>query len=244
MGNKAAVRRGRKNEPAGKVRADEAAAKKEQPRDAVQWEAQQARQRLIEEQKRREEEERILREEEEARRREEEERRLRAEEEERLREEEEERLRLEEEEARLRRAQEERERKRREEEERLRRQEEERRRREEEEEWIESEIERRLMKIREKEAAKVVVSPKAVKARRWTVLSAIAAVLVLAAVSVFLGIRYDRVRRERDAAMEDLAWYRSMVNSEVSVEREAQTAASPEQPGQTTVLPSDGIRRV
>ena len=262
MGNKAAVRRGQKNRPAGKAQADSAreaqTGQRQQETDAERRarEVAEARKRLMSEQqeidarKRREaeEEERRKRAEEEERRKQaEEEERIRQEEEEerRLREEEEERLRLEEEEARLRAEEEEREYRRRQAEERRRKQEEERRRIEEEEERIEAEVERRLYRLREQEAAKVVVSPKAVRARRGTVLAAIAAVLLLGVLSVILGIRYDKVRRERDAAMEDLARYRSLVSSEVQEEEnpEAGTAPSPEQET-AKVVPKDGIRRV
>ena len=250
MEKRAAVRRGRKNIAAQEAKGTQAAQAAKETQAAK--EAQEARKRLEAEQrkaearkqKEAEEEQQRLREEEAERLRREEEEAKRLREEERKRAEEEERRRAEEEAERLRREEEEeRERRRRQAEERRRRAEEERRRAEEAEERIEAEVERRLYKLREEEAAKVVVSPRAVRARRGTVLAAIAAVLMLGAVSVFLGIRYDAVRKERDAAMEDLAWYRSLVSGEVIEETGMETGTAPEQT-EENVVPKDGLRRV
>ena len=118
---------------------------------------------------------------------------------------------------------------------------EEKRRKEEEEARIAAEVERRLEAAKAEAVPQVIMSPKVQKAKRKTIFAVVAGVLLIGVISVVLGIRYDRMRQERDEARQDLEWYRSLVSGGDAEEVEMGTGGSG---AEEAVIAGDGIRRV
>ena len=73
---------------------------------------------------------------------------------------------------------------------------EERRLRREQEAIIEEEVEKRLRQAEEEAVPQIIFSPKMERAKRATVLWIVSGIVVLALVSILLGIRNDRLRRQ------------------------------------------------
>lgn len=121
--------------------------------------------------------------------------------------------------------------------------EEERRKKREEEARIRAEVERRVREAELTAEPKVIVSPRVARQRKLTIAWVSAGVVILAMISVFIGIRYDRIRRELDAASRMETTAESDVGEE-HVEGGDSAAYGETEGSVSRMSMSDGIRRV
>ena len=116
--------------------------------------------------------------------------------------------------------------------------------REAEEARIQAEVERRVSRAETELEPQVIISPKAARRSRLTVLFVSIGIAALALISIFLGINYDRMNRTLAETNQELGFYKSLMNGEdVQATELGEIAGSSGMTG-TLVKKEDDVRRV
>ena len=109
---------------------------------------------------------------------------------------------------------------------------------------IQAEVDRRVSAARAEMEPQVIVSPRAVRRGRMTILFVSLGIVALALISIILGINYDRMNKNLKEASQELDFYKSLMNGEDTWTPEQTDVAGSSGAEGEQVKKDDGTRRV